>query len=96
MSEADRQWRRRTADRDDAPAPSSEVRLSLVEHDFAGHLEDCEKRQGEIREMFTEVRDGLKGMGERLTRLHVQWLSTALGLVGGAAVFLFGKVLKWW
>ena len=94
MTEPDRQWKRRSADRDDAP--TSEVRLSLVEHDFAGHLEDCEKRQGEIREMFTEVRDGLKGMGERLTRLHVQWLSTALGLVFSGFVFLFGKALKWW
>lgn len=91
MTEPERQWKRRS----DVEG-GTEVRLTLVEHDFAGHLEDCEKRQGEIREMFTEVRDGLKGMGDRLTRLHVQWLSTALGLTGSAAVFLLGKYLKLW
>lgn len=73
-----------------------DLRVSLVEHGLHSHVRDCETRQNEIKEMFGEVRDGLKAMGERLNKLHVQWLTSALGLVGSAAVFLFGKVMKWW
>lgn len=83
---------RRASDQDG----SMELRVSLVEHWQGEHEKRCEGRQDEIKEMFAEVREGLKGMGDRLNKLHVQWLTSALGLVGSAAVFLFGKVMGLW
>jgi hypothetical protein len=73
-----------------------EVRLTLLEKGLADHLTSCDSRQKEIKEMFLELRGSIDRVGTRMTAMQFGWMTTGMGLLGSGAVFLFGKVMKWW
>jgi hypothetical protein len=83
---------RRWTDHSDA----SEVRLTLVERGLADHQAACDARQKEIKEMFLEIKGDIAKITDRLNAMQFGWMAAGLGLLGSAAVFLFGKVMKWW
>ena len=91
----DRQWRRRAGDQPGQTAPT-ETRVSVLEVSFADHQDDCKARQTEIKGMFAELKADIKAMSDRVNGMQFGWMATALSLVGSAALFLFGKVMRWW